>query len=200
MFNMYCLSTLSLFVRKRVEKSLSWDNKNVLLTVRNSKFHFMHGPLPGVWHNLCILNNCRNNNQKIVLDGELALEVTDIDCEKYQLDENIKITGHFGSLTDFNIWSKVLSNDEIHSWNGFDEMASGDVVKWDDASVQLYDHVQEDISNKKLIAMFAENHMYHILDIQAKKSFDDSIDMCHNMGGELAVPTDNVKMSEFMEV
>ena len=199
---MYYVSTLHLFlfVRTRVEKYLSWDNKNVLLTIRNSQFHFMHGPLPGVWHNICILNHCKNKNLKIVLDGEIALEVMDIDCEKYQLDENIKIKGHFGSFTDFNIWSKVLSYDEIHTWNVFDEMAVGDVVKWDDASVQLYDLVQEDISNKELIAMFAENHMYHILDIQAKKSFDDSIDMCHNMGGELAVPTDNVKMSEFMEV
>ena len=179
---------------------MSWDNKNVLLTIRNSQFHFMHGPLPGVWHNLCILNQCKNKNLKIVLDGEMALEVTDIECEKYQLDENIKIKGHFGSFTDFNIWSKVLSNDEIHTWNVFDEMAVGDVVKWDDASVQLYDLIQEDISNEELMEMFNENHKYQIIDIQAKKSFDDSIDFCRNMGGELAVPTDNVKMSEFMEV
>ena len=160
----------------------------------------MHGPLPGVWHNLCILNHCKNKNLKIVLDGEIALEVTDIDCEKYPLDENIKIKGHFGSFTDFNIWSKVLSNDEIHSWNVFDEMAVGDVVKWDDASIQLYDLIQEDITNEELMEMFTDNQKYQIIDIKAKKSFYDSIDMCTYMGGELAVPTDNVKMSEFMEV
>ena len=48
--------------------------------------------------------------------------------------------------------------------------------------------------------MFTDNQKYQIIDIRAKKSFYDSIDMCTNMGGELAVPTDNVKMSEFMEV
>ena len=106
----------------------------------------------------------------------------------------------FGEFTDFNIWNGNLKRSKMEAWLNFDENIVGNVINWNNATVIAVNLVEEEVSNEHLVSVFSERKDYKIIVMQKHKSFANAIEMCKSIGGELAVPNDNVKISEFTAV
>ena len=106
----------------------------------------------------------------------------------------------FGEFTDFNIWNTTLKEAEMKAWLNFDENIVGDIINWNNATVIAVNLVQEEVSNEHLMGVFSKRKDHKIIVMQKHKSFANAIEMCKSIGGELAVPNDNVKISEFTAV
>ena len=103
----------------------------------------------------------------------------------------------FGEFTDFNIWNSTLKEDTMKAWLNLDENIVGNVINWNNATITAVNLVEEEVSNEHLIKVFAKRNEYQIKVMQKRKSFANSIEMCSSIGGELAVPNDNVEIYEF---
>ena len=106
----------------------------------------------------------------------------------------------FGEFTDLNIWNRSLKEAEMKAWLNFDENIVGNVINWNSATITAVNLVEEEVSNEHLVSVFSERKDYKIIVMQKHKSFANAIEMCKSIGGELAVPNDNVKISEFTAV
>ena len=106
----------------------------------------------------------------------------------------------FGEFTDFYIWNGHLKRSKMEAWLNFDENIVGDIINWNNATVIAVNLVQEEVSNEHLMGVFSKRKDHKIIVMQKHKSFANAIEMCKSIGGELAVPNDNVKISEFTAV
>ena len=103
----------------------------------------------------------------------------------------------FGEFTDFNIWNSTLKEDTMKAWLNLDENIVGNVINWNNATITAVNLVEGEVSNEHLMKVFAKRNEYQIKVMQKRKSFANSIEMCSSIGGELAVPNDNVEIYEF---
>ena len=90
------------------------------------------------------------------------------------------------SVTDVNIWSKVLSPDQIRSWSDCSSTEEGDFINWKNSDIR-YDGVtvqsieKENICReKKFVYMAFEN----------KLSFPETRKFCKTLDGEIATTWD----------
>ena len=103
----------------------------------------------------------------------------------------------FGEFTDFNIWNSTLKEDTMKAWLNLDENIVGNVINWNNATITAVNLVEGEVSNEHLMKVFEKRNEYQIKVMQKRKSFANSIEMCSSIGGELAVPNDNVEIYEF---
>ena len=85
----------------------------------------------------------------------------------------------------------------MQSWLNFEENIVGNIIDWNNAVITTVNLIEEDVSKEDIMS---ERVNYQIIILQKEKSFANSVEMCKNMGGELAVPNDNVNYSEFIQV
>ena len=45
-----------------------------------------------------------------------------------------------------------------------------------------------------------QRHHYHLLSVETYKTFHESVELCKDIGGELAVPNSNVNESSWIKV
>ena len=86
---------------------------------------------------------------------------------------------------------------EMEAWLTFDDNIVGNVINWNNATINAVNLIEEEITKDNLMREFAERKDYQIIVMEKQKSFADAIEMCKSIGGELAVPNDNVNVNEF---
>ena len=60
--------------------------------------------------------------------------------------------------------------------------------------------ITEEISLNSLKEAFVDDSKYQVRAMKTLMSFEDSLDLCFNIGGEHAIPGDNVNMQDFIKV
>ena len=90
-----------------------------------------------------------------------------------------------------------MKKDEMQSWLNFEESIVGNIVDWNNAVITTVNLIEEEVSKEDIMS---ERVDYQIIILQKENSFANSVEMCKNIGGELAVPNDNVNYSEFTQV
>ena len=85
----------------------------------------------------------------------------------------------------------------MEAWLNFDKNIVGNVINWNNATINAVNLIEEEITKDNLMREFAERKDYQIIVMEKQKSFADAIEMCKSIGGELAVPNDNVNINEF---
>ena len=93
-----------------------------------------------------------------------------------------------------------MQEDEMHAWLNFDDNNVGNIINWNNATITAVNLTEEEVTKEDLMREFKQKSKYQIIVLQKKKTFVNAVEMCKSMGGELAVPNDNVKFSEFSEV
>ena len=93
-----------------------------------------------------------------------------------------------------------MQEDEMHAWLNFDDNIVGNIINWKNATISAVNLTEEEVTKEDLMREFKERSDYQIIVLQKKKTFVNAVEMCKSMGGELAVPNDNVKFSEFSKV
>ena len=93
-----------------------------------------------------------------------------------------------------------MQEEEMHAWLNFDDNIVGNIINWKNATISAVNLTEEEVTKEDLMREFKERSDYQIIVLQKKKTFVNAVEMCKSMGGELAVPNDNVKFSEFSKV
>ena len=90
------------------------------------------------------------------------------------------------SITDVNIWKRVLDPDEIKDWSQCTNLEAGDFINWETSHVSAVgvttqDMEKTDICNsKQMVYMAFEN----------KLSFPETTEFCRVLNGEIATTND----------
>ena len=92
------------------------------LFIYNFKFEEFDSWLPGQWNSFCILLDQTRGYYGVFLNGKKRLEfdelTTDYDSPIPLLNGRCACAPVHGSLTDLNVWSSVLSEEEVAAWAG----------------------------------------------------------------------------------
>ena len=106
------------------------------------------------------------------------------------------MSGMNGAMTDFNIWNRTLTKEELFDWSSCKKMLNGNVVSWNNITLNMMgdfdiidlaiDEVCGDIESKNKIEAF-EN----------KRNFLDGKYFCNKIG-ELAVASNNQTLQQML--
>ena len=154
------------------------------------------------WNSICLLK--KSENLEIFLNGEeKSLPTTTFNPSK----DNLEVMGYYvyndwkplvGSMTDFNIWKRVLQETEIRDFDNCDlDDETDQILKWKSAIVNATE-VEEIQTDKDIICSDNQKSIY--LSSGKKVNFDDTLEYCLDVtGGEIAVIDDEESTSRAKE-
>lgn len=146
---------------------------------------------PHVWYHVCVTRNVSvisiffegNLLEQSLLklnveEGATALTIGYIDPDRYP---NLKFVG---SVTQFNVWGKVLSEEDIKSMADCSTNLVGDLIPWDENAWNLrnstvyYTSLQSLCSKKSS----SETQLFHGM------SYGEGVYLCEGLGGSMYIP------------
>ena len=99
------------------------------------------------------------------------------------------------SVTDVNIWSKVLDSEQVRSWSECINLEGGDFIDWDTSGVESEGVRVEDIEKTEICN---ENKNVYMA-FGNKLSFPETIKFCRRLDGEIATTRDSKSSAEIKE-
>ena len=127
---------------------------------------------------------------------------------KYEGDHNIVLMndGAFwggspmhGKMTDVNVWSRVLTDDEIHHWEECQSDQGGDLVNWETARFNLTAGITQTVEDKEKYICFHKTSGKIYKTIKSKETFDGSVKYCNTIGAAVAKAEDANSLKEMEE-
>ena len=105
-----------------------------------------------------------------------------------------------GALTDVNVWSRVLSVEEVEAWAGCRLSSSGGdggrLVSWETASLTT--------RGVRLGSVERSSTCYRpeisFLISRSEKTFDDTVKFCSGLGGRMATARDEADLTEMLRI
>ena len=99
------------------------------------------------------------------------------------------------SITDVNIWRRVLAPDQIKRWSHCTNLEGGDFINWETSDISAvgvatHDIEKADICNSKQIVYMA---------FENKLSFPETNQFCTILNGELATANDDQSADRIKE-
>ena len=82
---------------------------------------------PGVWNSVCYVSNGSHINI-----FQNSLKVAELSFPSYlQRDKNFLIFGGIGDFTDFKIWKKTFTEEDIIKWDKFELVSQKEYLAFD---------------------------------------------------------------------
>ena len=107
---------------------------------------------------------------------------------------NKYITPFKGSLTDINIWDRIITHEERTNWSKCISDVSGNYLNWTNAEFDHSEQIKEIEVNKSLICK--EQTSSKFIAFNHSLEFEESMSFCSNIGGKFAVSKDNNHINE----
>ena len=157
---------------------------------------------PGVWVSACVTVTIPDNHITIYLNGEIVFQTWQYELH-LKPDANIVLMNDgaswgglpfHGEMTDVNVWSRVLSEEEIIKWKKCEAIEAGDVVNWETVKLNLTAGV-EIIEEEREKTCWKEETAKTYKAFKSKATFDEMIKLCKNIGGHIAVAEDETALS-----
>ena len=163
--------------------------------------------LPGIWNSICFVST--NEYNKIYSNG-VEVAATKGTFPTFSKENNFHLLGYegkqvmpfFGSVTDVNIWNRRLEESDISQWSKFQSVLDdGRVYKWENNNFNYAGLTSEEINIKDIIKESYGKVLTEKIAFLSKefKSFDDGVFFCDDLKGSVAVPNDNIEVSEWKE-
>ena len=104
-----------------------------------------------------------------------------------------------GKMTDVNVWSRVLTDKEIHHWEECKNDQGGDLVNWETARFNLTAGVSQTVEDKEKYICFHKTSGKIYKTIKSKENFDGSVKYCNTIGAFVATAEDASTLKEMEE-
>ena len=110
-----------------------WKYGKVFVEFLEVKGGYFHAWKPDIWNKLCFVRN--NVNIKIYYNGILVTVQRSFHVENKRtnitlmLDEGNE-SQMFGAISDFNIWDRILTREEIEKWSHCQLNFNGNILNW----------------------------------------------------------------------
>ena len=151
--------------------------------------------LPWTWTSVCISASKPQGYMEVTVNGE-KVGRTDRYTGYYQdVDRNIVLMNYDGGLnpslgafTDLNIWSRILSDQEVEDWTFCRRDLPGRLLAWETAELNMTGFKVLEIARNETCLQRTAPSNYVAFNIE--KDFDGSENFCRNIGGKFAVVRD----------
>ena len=152
---------------------------------------------PGVWNHCCITASDSQGLLEININGETHYRTKNYRKTFSKLEHNIVLMndgGYWegipmhGSVTDVQVWSRVLSGEEMAGWYHCNTTITGDIIDW--ATVQWATlHLNTVEMDKTSICMRdAGDPVFKAFN--TKKNFAETLHFCETIQGKIALAED----------
>ena len=154
---------------------------------------------PAIWNHACITATDSSGYLDININGKSVYRTNNYMKSFSRLDHNLVLMndGGFwdgfpmhGSMTDLQVWSRVLSREEVVGWSFCNTSLTGDVLNWETVSwkSEKLEIVELD---KEEICMREEGPVFKAF--KTEKNFDETLHFCRTINGAMAVAEDKQK-------
>ena len=165
------------------------------------------------WNHVCLSYTNSTSNLRIVSNGEIIL-----DEELEGLKQNnekipIQFLGNFaimrsyfpelnsfsplvGKMTDVNIWNISMTTQDMVSWTNCNNNDSGNIVNWE-VDNWIVTGLDKEIVNDQILC---QKDVVTMKVFVHKKNYQDSLDFCSRVGGNLTVADSSSKATEMMRI
>ena len=156
----------------------------------------------------CIMLNSALGTVKTMLNGEVMFLFEDYNQQHINLTKNLVLMARpspgggfdmsmFGRISDVNIWSRELTEIDVHAWTNCDMLEGGDMVNWRTATWDTKGLEEVQLEREKVCKQGSPKGL-RVHDV--KMSFLDTYNLVSVLGGEMAVPDSNQTYEEILEV
>ena len=122
------------------------------------------------------------------------------------VDSNVLLLNNFdwgpvpfhGAVSDVNIWSRVLTEEEILSWSLCERDISGKVLSWEESILNITLVTEETIDRQRMC--FKPKTGSKMVGFRIKKSFDETVRFCQSIGGNISVARDQKTVDKIVEI
>ena len=98
---------------------------------------------------------------------------------------------HHGALTDVNIWSRVLDQQEQHDWMWCRSELAGDLISWENSQLNITGGLNlTSVEREETCLKASAQEKKNYLTFNSIKNFDETVDFCQKIGGQIAVAWD----------
>ena len=157
---------------------------------------------PGIWNQACITASDSQGYLEININGETHYRTNNYMKTFSGRNHNIVLMndgGYWeglpmhGSLTDVQVWSRVLSREEMVAWYHCNSTSTGDIIDWGTVSMKTNKINITDL-DKSTICMRPEVPVFRAF--QQKRNFAETLYICESINGKMAVAEDREKYEE----
>ena len=173
-----------------------WRRGKVFGTFRNPPLlEYFPSWAPGVWNTACI--TFFDTVLTISMNGETVLK-TRLSGE-LEPGANIVLMGHplggdvpmgfVGSVTDVNLWDRVLTQQEMWDWQTCESQETGGepLIRWKTAELSVRGLTEREIERSQTCHRSIGRRY---LAFNTEKNFKDTVKFCASVGGKMAVVED----------
>ncbi len=150
------------------------------------------------WNALCYTHNFTDCLMKVTLSGELKgtkkflINSTFLDKVTKPMSFGLN-TSFWGQITDFNIWNRPLSNEEVQQYSfGCREGPSSqpEILDWSNASVVRRGIYTQDFKiNRQFLSCKDGMTHFTLFENIISLSYTKSMEFCNSLNGDLFNPT-----------
>ena len=124
------------------------------------------------------------------IPGDFLSKVTVGRC----VNDTADCSRHGGMFSDFNIWSRPLTKQEMLDWTSCRDL-KGDIVNWNTAQWSALNMAEE---LEELSNLCQQDSIKHVL-IPGDWSMAESIKICNQLGGQLAMVTSEANQYQLLQ-
>ena len=176
-----------------------WRHKNVIGYTnlgRSDQYIILPSWRPGTWNTFCLSASKSQAKIRVNINGETVGERENYSRYYQDVDTNLLLLNNLhwmpvpthGAVTDVNIWSGVLSEEEILAWALCEVEVPSPVLSWQKAGLHISRLETLEIERDRIC--LKQNTEKKLLGFNLMKSFDQMIQFCENLGGRVAVARD----------
>ena len=105
---------------------------------------------------------------------------------------------HSGQITDFNIWSKVLTNEEMMDWTKCsNKNLNGDILNWNTASWTITNMVEYELND---VTKLCKRQDFELVRMPNLWSQSRAINVCRRFKGSLKVIRNEEEQAQILSL
>ena len=104
---------------------------------------------------------------------------------------------HSGQITDFNIWSKVLTDEEMMEWTKCNKNMNGDILNWKAATWTITNMVEYELND---VTKLCKRQDFELVRMPNLWSQSRAINVCRRFKGSLKVIRNEEEQAQILSL
>ena len=192
-----------------------WTTGNAVgVTFYNATYFTFPLWKPNVWNTFCIALDASNKIYRTLVNAQEVFKTREYQGDHQHNDRDIILMNSFsstnglyandfitpfhGQLSDINIWSRVLLDKEIKNWSkctGNQDL--GMYLDWSNIEIKHTEEIKVlDVDKSQ---MCKEPKTERFIAFHDQLAFEETVQFCKNIGGELAVAKDKERIASMKD-
>ena len=92
-----------------------------------------------------------------------------------------------GVLSNINIWSKIITDEEVRAMSNCSIAPGGDILNWNQADWQLSNVQKIEMKSEEFCQDFPDKNYFMLPE---RRSLESGSDICNKLGGSISTPLD----------